>query len=168
MTLSIGGERFETTKSTLSGSSYFSAMLASEERGLPVPKDGVWRVDRAARPAFPYLLAFLRDGGLDNLTWPDWVFTNDEVLRALQTDACYYGVESLETFVVQLMIINGSFGPVICDTSSYINWSQHTGITLAVGLSEEFVINHFPSFARACKQGTKFQKEFFWVWCYRL
>lgn len=151
MALSIGGERFETTKSTLSGSTFFAAMLDSEERGLPVPKDGVWRVDRAAQPTFPLILAFLRDG-LDNLTWPDKVLEDDELLRAIQAEACYYGINALENFVTQLLVINGSFGLIKCSSISYRKWLAHINEDFAVGMSEEMVEKHFPSLhTLACK-----------------
>jgi hypothetical protein len=144
VTISIGGERFETTRTTLSGSSYFAAMLDSESQGLPVPRDGVWRVDRAAQPAFPLVLEFLRES-LENLMWPDSVFENEELLRAIQADAAYYGIITLEHFVLQLLTINGAFGYLVVDNTSYLKWRTQMNEDYSIGICEQAAKEYFPS-----------------------
>lgn len=99
--LSIGGQRFETTRATLTRvpETYFSAMA-----DWPTPPDGVFRIDRSPR-VFDLILEYLRHG-LEGMLWPADAWQEGTALHLL-VDATFFLLPELSDLLLRVCLLKG-------------------------------------------------------------
>ena len=104
--LSVGGSRFESTRSTLCRvpGSFFDVLLGeSGGASFAPPADGVYRIDRSPA-AFAHVLEYLRNG-LADMNLPDAALASAEAMAAVGREASFFLLPELETFVVRLCLL---------------------------------------------------------------
>jgi hypothetical protein len=94
--LSVGGQRFESTRETLSRAPYFLSLL--RDAFLP-PADGVYHIDKAPQP-FVLILEYLREG-FEGMSWSDEAWDDIGLLAAVGRDATFYGCTELADFILK-------------------------------------------------------------------
>jgi len=98
VTLSVGGKRFETTFATLTRipDTFFSVI------GTKRSADGIIRIDRSPR-FFEYIMDYLRYG-LNNMRWPDSIYTED-IFLSLYSESNFYNLKELADYVLKIICI---------------------------------------------------------------
>ena len=94
--ISVGGQRFETTRETLERAPYFISLLRADAF---LPPDGVYHVDKAPQP-FVLILEYLREG-FCGMSWTDEAWDDIGLLAAVGRDATFYGCAELADFILK-------------------------------------------------------------------
>lgn len=135
VTLSVGGKRFETTFATLTRipDSFFSVI------GTKRSADGIIRIDRSPR-FFEYIMDYLRYG-LNNMRWPDSIYTED-IFLSLYSESNFYNLKELADYVLKIICIEkwstSQNGWQFVDIEDDENLLQH--VTLATFEGSAFII----------------------------
>ncbi|PFX29391.1 BTB/POZ domain-containing protein KCTD21 [Stylophora pistillata] len=96
--LNVGGQRFTTTRKTLTGDRYRSGKLYrmfSKERGIKASSDGTFFIDRDGKH-FRYVLNYLRD---EKFTVPP----DATLIRELKAEASFYEMHLMERDLTKLL-----------------------------------------------------------------
>jgi hypothetical protein len=93
VTLSVGGQRFETTMQTLTrvSDTFFSGKSSD---------DKIIRIDRSPR-LFEFILDYLRFG-LSDMRWPDSIYNEDTIL-SLYSESISYNLCELSDYLLKII-----------------------------------------------------------------
>ena len=127
VTLSVGGQRFETTIETLTRmpDTFFSVIGSGQWKSSP---DKIIRIDRSPR-LFEYILDYLRFG-LSDMRWPDSIYNEDTIL-SLYNESISYNLCELSDYLLKIICIE--------------NWSISTkinGIPAFVDIEDDDKLLH--------------------------